>query len=344
MVMILGFDPVTILGGTVAVAIFGIVAGLVFMGIERKFAARMQARIGPPIRQPFRDVAKLLAKDSVVPENAIPLLFNMAPVLALASSIVILLYIPMGGFLPVLAGYGDLILVMYLLTVPALALVTGGFASGSPYATVGSQREMVTMMSYELPLAIAIIAIAWRLAAAGIAYPFSLATIAGTASGITIWSVVGPLGIIGCILLLIVLAWVTPAELSRVPCDTPEAETELCGGLLVEYSGRNLALFYLAQGVKTVAMAALAVALFLPWNISWFVALSPNAAFAADFVFFLLKILAVIFFSVSVIRVGMARFRITHVVAIYWGYLGALGLLGLIFVVLDAYIGGGGML
>jgi formate hydrogenlyase subunit 4 len=344
MVMILGVDPVAVVGGTVVVALFGILAGLVFMGIERKFAAHMQARIGPPIRQPFRDVAKLLSKDSIVPENAIPFLFNMAPVLALASSIVILLYIPIGGFLPVLAGYGDLILVMYLLTVPALALVAGGFASGSPYATVGSQREMVTMMSYELPLAIAVIAIAWRLAAAGIADPFSLATIAGTSSGVTIWSVVGPLGIIGCLLLLIVLAWVTPAELSRVPCDTPEAETELCGGLLVEYSGRNLALFYLAQGVKTVAMAALAVALFLPWNISWFVTLSPNAALAADFAFFLLKILAVIFFSVSMIRVGMARFRITHVVSIYWGYLGGLGLLGLILVVLDAYIGGGGML
>lgn len=344
MVMMLGMDPISIIGGTVAVALFGILAGLVFMGVERKFAAHMQARIGPPIRQPFRDVAKLLSKDSIVPENAIPLLFNMAPVLALASSIVILLYIPLGGFLPVLAGYGDLILVMYLLTVPALALVAGGFASGSPYATVGSQREMVTMMSYELPLAIAVIAIAWRLAAAGIADPFSLATIAGTATGITIWSVAGPLGIIGFVLLLIVLAWVTPAELSRVPCDTPEAETELCGGLLVEYSGRNLGLFYLAQGVKTVAMAALAVALFLPWNISWYVALSPNAALVADFAFFLLKLMVVIFFSVSVIRVGMARFRITHVVSIYWGYLGGLGLLGLLCVVLDASLGGGGML
>jgi formate hydrogenlyase subunit 4 len=334
---VLGIDIVRILGGTVLMAVFGIVAGLFFLGIDRKFAAHMQARIGPPIRQPLRDVLKLLCKDSIVPANAIPWLFNMAPILALASSILILLYLPAGSFLPIFEGYGDLILIMYLLTVPALAMVAGGFASGSPYATVGSQREMVTMISYEFPLAIAIVAIAWRLSAAGLENPFSLATIVQT----PIWSVVGPVGILGCLILLIVLAWVTPAELSRVPCDTPEAETELCGGLLVEYSGRNLALFYLALGVKTVAMASLAVALFLPWNISWYIPMNPTLALGVDFLFFLLKVMVVIFFSVSVIRVAMARFRITHVVSVYWGLLAGLGLLGLVLIVLDTYIGGG---
>ncbi|NYT05455.1 MAG: NADH-quinone oxidoreductase subunit H [Methanomicrobiales archaeon] len=337
MIPVFGIDPLQVVGGTIAVAVLGVLAGLVFLGIDRKVTAHMQARIGPPIRQPFRDVRKLLCKDSIVPENAIPWLFNAAPIVALASAIVILLYLPAGSIAPVFGGYGDIILVMYLLTVPALAMVAGGFASGSPYATVGSQREMVTMISYEFPLAIAIIAVAWRLAAAGIADPFSIATIAAN----PVWSVVGPLGFAGCLILLVVLAWVTPAELSRIPCDTPEAETELAGGLLVEYSGRNLALFYLASGVKTVAMASLAVALFLPWNISGYLALPPAAGYAADIAFFLLKMLVVVFFSVSVIRVGMARFRITHVVSVYWGYLAGLGLLGLLLVVLDVAFGAG---
>jgi formate hydrogenlyase subunit 4 len=337
MIEIFGIDIVQVVAGTVLMAVFGLVAGILFLGIDRKFAAHMQARIGPPIRQPLRDVLKLLCKDSIVPENAVAWLFNAAPILALASSIILLLYLPAGSFSPVLGGYGDLILVMYLLTIPALAMVAGGFASGSPYATTGAQREMVTMISYELPLAIAIIAIAWRLSAAGIELPFSILTIANT----PIWSVVGPLGIIGCVLLLVVLAWVTPAELSRVPCDTPEAETELCGGLLVEYSGRNLALFQLSLGVKTVALAALTVLLFLPWNLSWFVAMSPEVALAADFVFFLIKVLAIIFFSVSLIRVIMPRFRITHVVSVYWGLFGGLGLLGLVLIVLDVVVGGG---
>jgi formate hydrogenlyase subunit 4 len=337
MTEITGIELIRIVGGTVAVSVFAIIAGLLYMGIDRKLAAHMQARVGPPIRQPFRDLRKLLCKDCVVPENAIPWLFNLAPILALASSILILLYLPIGSVMPVLGGYGDLILVMYLLTVPALAMVAGGFASGSPYATVGSQREMVTMMSYEFPLAIAIVAVAWRLGVAGLENPFALTTIANT----PIWSVVGPVGIIGCLLLLVVLTWVTPAELSRIPCDTPEAETELCGGLLVEYSGRNLGLFLTSLGVKTVAMAALGVALFLPWNISWYVPMTPAAAVIVDGLFFLAKVLVVMFFSVSLIRVGMARFRITSIVTVYWGLIAGLGLLGLALVMLDAAIGGG---
>ena len=190
-----------LLAGAVLVAAFSIIIGLLLMGFDRIVAARMQARIGPPLTQPFTDVRKLLAKENVVPENAIPWLFNLAPIIALASAITILFYLPIGGFAPVLSGGGDLILVMYLLTLPALALVAGGFASGSPYATVGAQREMVTMIAYEFPLAIVVVAIAWRLAAAGISLPFSLATIGAN----PVWGLVGPLGAIGLLILLIVL-------------------------------------------------------------------------------------------------------------------------------------------
>jgi len=335
------YDAVVTAFGAVVIAVFGIVAGLLLLGIDRKFAAHMQARVGPPVRQPFIDVAKLFCKDNVVPENAISFIFNAAPVIALASSITILLYIPVGSIAPVLGEYGDIILVMYLLTVPALAMVAGGFASGSPYATIGAQREMVTMIAYELPLAIAVITVAWRLSAAGVSSPFSLGVISGVTSGVIIWDLVGPAGITGCLILMLILAWVTPAELSRVPCDTPEAETELCGGLLVEYSGRNLALFYLAGGVKTVAMLGLAVAIFLPWNLSWFISVSPAVAPVIDLLFYFLKLVIVLFVSVSLIRVSMARFRINHVVSVYWGYITLLGLFALILVGIDAFVSGG---
>lgn len=323
--------------GCIAVAVYGMVFGLFLQGIDRKCAAHMQARVGPPLRQPFIDIGKLLCKDNVVPDNAVRAVFNAAPLIALAASVTILLYLPVGSFMPVLGSWGDIVLIMYLLTVPALAMVAGGFASGSPYATVGSQREMVTMIAYEFPLAIAIIAIAWRLSVAGIADPFLISTIAQT----SVWSVAGPLGWLGLLILLLVLAWVTPAELSRVPCDTPEAETELADGLLVEYSGRNLALFSLSAAVKTVAMATLAVVLFLPWNPSWFIAMAPAAAFIADALFFIVKIVLVVFFSVSVIRVMMARFRINHLVTFYWKYLGIAGIAGLVFIVIDAMLGMG---
>lgn len=333
-------DIIWFVVGAVLISVYGIVFGLLFMGIDRVLAARMQMRQGPPVLQPFTDVRKLLCKDSVVPAHAVSSIFHAAPFLAVAGAISILLYLPVGGFMPVAARvsgiseWGDIILIMYLLTVPALAMVAGGFASGSPYASIGAQREMVTIMAYEFPLAIAIIAIAWRLATAGVAFPFSVVTL----STIPIWSIVGPLGIVGVIILLIVLAWVTPAELSRIPCDTPEAETELCGGLLVEYSGRNLALFYLSMGVKLVAMASLTVLLFLPWNLSPIFSLEGVFAQIADVLFFLLKIFLVMFFSVSLIRVSMARFRINHLVTIYWGYLALAALIGLVCIVLDGMI------
>lgn len=316
----------------VLLSLFAIAGGLFLLGIDRKLAAHMQARIGPPIRQPFIDVAKLLQKENVVPANAIPSIFHLAPVIALASSILVLFYLPVGSILPVLGMFGDLVLVMYLLTVPALAMVAGGFASGSPYATVGAQREMVTMIAYEFPLAIVVIGVAWRIGAAGLSSPFSLATIAAT----PIWTVVGPLGLLGAFLLLLVLALVTPAELSRIPFDTQEAETELAGGLLVEYSGRNLAMFYLAQGVKTLVLAAVIVAIFFPWNISGFLAMPSWLALPADILFFLAKAIFVLFFAVTLVRVGMARFRINQVVSIYWSYLSVIGVFGLLLLMADA--------
>lgn len=324
-----------LLAGAVLVAAFSIIIGLLLMGFDRIVAARMQARIGPPLTQPFTDIRKLLAKENVVPENAIPWLFNLAPIIALASAITILFYLPIGGFAPVLSGGGDLILVMYLLTLPALALVAGGFASGSPYATVGAQREMVTMIAYEFPLAIVVVAIAWRLAAAGISLPFSLATIEAN----PVWGLVGPLGAIGLLILLIVLLIVTPAKLSRVPFDTPEAETELAGGILVEYSGKNLALFSLTQGVKTVAMASLVVALFFPYRLAAIAGISGFAGAVIDLLVYIVLITLVAFISVSVIRVAMARFRINQVVSVYWIYLAIAGLAGLLLVMVDQIMG-----
>ena len=89
-----------ILIGAVLIAVFSIIIGQLLMGFDRIVAARMQARIGPPLTQPFTDVRKLLAKENVVPENAIPWLFNLAPIIALASAITILFYLPIGGFTP----------------------------------------------------------------------------------------------------------------------------------------------------------------------------------------------------------------------------------------------------
>jgi len=180
-----------------------------------------------------------------------------------------------------------------------------------------------------------VVAIAWRLAAEGISLPFSLATIGAN----PVWGLVGPLGAIGLLILLVVLLIVTPAELSRVPFDTPEAETELAGGILVEYSGKNLALFSLTQGVKTVAMASLVVALFFPYRLAAIAGISGFLGAVIDLLFYILLITLVTFISVSVIRVAMARFRINQVVSVYWIYLAIAGLGGLLLVMVDQIMG-----
>ena len=332
---------VTIIIGTIGLALFGIVFGLLYKGVDRKVSAHMQGRIGPPLRQPFRDVIKLFTKENIVPENAIPWVFHLAPLVGLVGAVSILLYLPIGGFQPLASGYGDLILVLYLLIIPSLALVIGGFASGSPYATVGAQREMATMIAYEFPLAVIIITIVWKIGGTsvgglGLTNAFAMTTITSA----PVWNTTGPLAFIGFIILLLVLIIVTPAELSKIPFDAPEAETEIGGGLLVEYSGRNLAMFYLMDGVKTVVMASLIVALFFPYNISNLVGLEAGSypAYAINIVFYLIKVLIIIVFSVTLIRVAVARLKIDQIVYTYWVPLTLFALVGLICVMWDGQL------
>jgi len=273
-------------------------------------------------------------KENIIPDGAISWLFTAAPFVCLITSALLLLYIPLFGQEALLGGYGDAILIIYLLILPSLALVLAGFASSSPYATVGAQREMVIMMSYELPLAITVVSLAWRIGHAA-DNPFMFSTIAGT----PIWSLVGPLGIIGSLILLFALLVVTTGEAGKVPFDIAEAETEIAGGLLVEYSGRNLCLFYLADIIKTFALASLVVALFIPYNLSPLVGIGePVLAGVVDGLFFLVKVFAVMFISVSVIRAAMARFKISQASWVYIIVMTLISFSGLIFLSVDLMV------
>ena len=86
--------------GAIVIAFLGVVVGLFYKGLDRKLAARMQARVGPPIRQPFMDFFKLMIKENIVPQNAVPWIFNGAPIMALVSSITILFYLPIANISP----------------------------------------------------------------------------------------------------------------------------------------------------------------------------------------------------------------------------------------------------
>jgi formate hydrogenlyase subunit 4 len=185
------------------------------------------------------------------------------------------------------------------------------------------------MLGYEMPLAITVASIAWLVSAAGQnAQAFSLAAI----SGAPIWGLVGPIGLLGLLILFLVTIFVMPGEIGASPFDAAEAETEIAGGLLVEYSGRNLALFHVAGAIKAFAFASLAVAIFLPWEISGFFGMQGILGNAANAIFFLAKAFAVMFFASAFARIAVARLRITQIVRVYWAYAAIAALLGLVLV------------
>ncbi len=339
------------LGAGLAVMIVGLILALLLKGVDRKFAAWLQARIGPPLRQPFWDVAKLFQKDNIVPERAVPWAFNGAPLVAFIASLALLLFIPLGqisgieaDWLPVLGGYGDLILLVYLFAVPGLMMAIGGFASGSPLSTIGAQREMVMMMSYEFPLAIVVLTMAYRIS--------HMENIEGGAFNMStivhnpIWSnsAVGVLGMVAMVLFVVVFFLIIPSELSKIPFDSPEAETEIGGGIIAEYSGTNLAMFYLSDAVKTVAFAALAIALFFPYNLSpaldlSFLAGMENVGIViVDVLFWVFKIEVLYFLAVTVIRVGAARLKIDRLSWLYLVPLSGLALVGALLMYLDVIL------
>jgi formate hydrogenlyase subunit 4 len=325
-----------IIFGSALLVFIGGAFGMLYRGIDRKLVAHMQGRVGPPIVQPFRDVRKLLMKDNIIPDGAISWLFNAAPFLALISTGSILLFIPLFGQPALLGTYGDMILVLYLLIIPSLAFVLGGFASSSPYATVGAQREMIIMMSYEAPLAVVALGIAWRISQIpNAANPFLMSTI----SEYPIWSLLGPVGVIGALIMLFTLIVVTVGEAAKVPFDIAEAETEIAGGLLVEYSGRNLSLFYLSDVIKAFAMSSLVVALFIPYNLSPLLGITSTVGGGIiDGLFFLVKVFVVMFVSISLIRAGMARFKISQASTVYVLAMTAVALVGLLLVWADFVI------
>jgi len=283
----------------------GVLLGMVYKGFDRKLAAQMQGRIGPPLRQPFYDVVKLMIKENIVPDNAVGWLYNLMPIVALVAAATLLFYIPLGGF------------------------------AGSPYATVGAQREMVMMMAYEFPLAVTLVSIAWRASYLVPGEPvFSLSVLAAN----PLWGAVGPLGAIGLALLFCALFIVTPAELTKIPFDIPEAETEIAGGLLAEYSGRNLAMFYLADAVKMVVMASLIIALFFPYGLAAVFGLTGWWGSLLDVAFYLVKVFVVIFAAVIVVRVGFARLKIDQVTRLFWLPVTGASLLGLLLLALDRFV------
>jgi NADH-quinone oxidoreductase subunit H len=276
--------------------------------IDRKIYARLQNRVGPPWFQPAADFIKLLAKEEIIPSQSNPKMFKLAPLFALSFAVTAFLYIPLWRPDSLLSFNGDILVVLYLLTLPALAFFIGGWYSTSLYARIGSVRSLTQLFAYEVPLFMGILSSAmlantWSLKESILFYGrhplLWMCNLLGF--GISLVSLLG--------------------KLEKTPFDIPEAETEVVAGVFTEYSGRLFAVLRLTLNVEMVVGASLLAAVFLPFGLT----LNP----VLGFFIFALKIFSIIAL-IALIRTVVARIRIDQMINFCWKYMVPLALLQLL--------------
>ena len=229
-----------------------IVLGLLAKGIDRKVTARLQWRVGPPLSQPALDCLKLLGKETLVPAVAQRTVFLTAPLFGFAAACVAATLIWVMNVHSDAGFVGDAIVVIYLLTIPAMATIMGAAASGSPHAGVGAAREMKLLISYELPLVIALLV---AVVHTGGSFRIGDIVSAQQAGHAVLASVSGFLAFLAAILCM-------QAKLGLVPFDQAEAETELMAGVYTEYSGPPLAVIFLTRFMLLAVLPVLLITLF----------------------------------------------------------------------------------
>ena len=290
--------------GTVVLGLLtGIVAYVTLL--ERKFAARMQSRVGPyrvgphGLLQPIADGVKLLLKEDIVPALADRPVFNLAPVVFLVPCLLIFATIP---FAPGL-GVADLnIGILFFLAVSSMEIVglfMAGWGSNNKYALLSAMRAVNQIISFDLPFILA------ALVPVMLAGSLRLSAIAEAQAGL--WFVFYP--VIGQLAFLAFVIASVAAE-NRVPFDILEAESELVAGFRVEYSGMKFALIQLGEYAHVLGTSFLGALLFLG---AW---AGPGPAWLGP-VWFLGKALLV-FLLLTWVRWSFVRIRVDQILAISW--------------------------
>ncbi|MDO5537036.1 MAG: NADH-quinone oxidoreductase subunit H, partial [Desulfovibrionaceae bacterium] len=255
--------------------VFALGFALFLKGLDRILVARMQRRVGPPVIQPLLDIAKLMTKETLVPRTACRSVFFLAPVIGMTGMAACAAFIPVPGVFDGMFMMGDLLVIFYLLPIPAIAMMLGGSSSSSPFGAIGFSREMLIMLSYELPLLMILLTVAMITGkATGLATAdFSLLHIVQYQLHNGQFGL-NPLMIPAFIAYLMFL----PGTMGVPPFDVAEAETEILEGPLLEYGGPLLALFQIGNALKSFVVLSLGVVLFFPgtigdyWlvNLVWF--------------------------------------------------------------------------
>lgn len=288
--------------------LFTVAVGLLAAWIVRKVTARIHHRVGPPILQPLYDVIKLLGKETLIPEAAQTAVFLAAPVIGFSAVLVLSVLLGMNAFFPGRAYLGDLVAAVYLMVIPSLALILGGSSSASPHAAIGTSREMKLVMSYEFPLVLALIVVLMK--AATVSGPVEAVSAGGILNLSTLARTAPVLSISGLLAFLAALLCIH-AKLGFTPFDIAEAETELAGGVLIEYSGALLALWKLMQAMLLVALPLFLVIVFM----------GGFGRTAVSVVLGILKYIVVLVLLI-LIKNTNPRMRIDQTMKFFWFYCG----------------------
>ncbi|MFQ6036473.1 MAG: respiratory chain complex I subunit 1 family protein [Sedimentisphaerales bacterium] len=232
---------IVVIPGTIAI-------GLLASWIVRKVSALVQWRVGPPFFQPAYDIMKLMGKEILIPQDAQQTVFLAAPLVGLAGILLLSIMLLRIGLAGDIEFIGDIIVAIYLMVLPSLALILGSSASASPHAAVGTSREMKLVMGYELSLVLAFIVVVIKTG--------GQLNLAAIAQYTPVFSISGLLAFLVALLCV-------QAKLGFVPFDIAEAETEISSGIFMEYSGALLAVWKLIQAIMLVALPLFLVVVFL---------------------------------------------------------------------------------
>ena len=306
-----------------------LVAVMLMIWFERKVIAKMQNRIGPNVAGPWgilqtlADGIKLFFKEDLVPDRSDRFVFKLAPYLSLVPAFLTFAIVPIGGnfrtdggivkffgghtYLQVVDAPIGLLFFLAMSSIAVYGVMLAGWSSGSKYPLLGSVRATAQMVSYEAALGLALAAVFLKTG--------SLSThdiVAGQVGNIIDWNIVQTWGV------PFIIFWIAgTAELNRPPFDLVEAEQELVGGFHTEYSSIRFAMFYLAEFMNTITMAAIIVTVFLggpngpsfgaQWVRSWIL---PT-------VWFMVKLLLFLFAFVW-FRATLPRFRYDQLMDLGW--------------------------
>ncbi len=232
---------------------------------ERRWLARIQARIGPNrvgkfgLLQPVSDAVKLIFKEEFTPANADKLIFFIAPIITVIPALIILAVMPWGEPIRLFGREIDLIIsdvnvgIVYLMAVTSISvygITLAGWSSNNKYALLGGLRATAQMVSYELALGLSFVG------PAVVAGSLSLVDIVHTQQSSLWFVILQPAA-------FIIFFFASIAEINRSPFDMPEAEQELTAGYHAEYSGMKFAVFFMAEYIKMIAISAIGSTLFL---------------------------------------------------------------------------------